>query len=68
MGKYPGTLHPRFNKKIRTDSIELIRNDNSFKFDNKNYIQTQGAAMRTKMVLPYSTLTLAYLKENVYET
>ena len=38
--KYQETLHPRFTKKIFTDGIKLILNNNSFQFDNINYIQT----------------------------
>ena len=34
--KYPETLHPRFNKKLITDGIELILNNNSFQFNNIN--------------------------------
>ena len=40
--KHPETLNPRFNKKIITDGIELIRNDKSFRFDNKNHITAMG--------------------------
>ena len=61
--KYLETLQPRFI----SDYIELILNNNSFQFNNVNYIQTLGTAMRTKMVLTYATLTLAYLEENLYE-
>ena len=65
--KYSETLHPRFNKKFITDGIELILSNNSFQFDNINSILTQGTAMGTKMATMYSTLTLAYLEENLYE-
>ena len=63
--KYPETLHLRFNKKLITDGIELIFNDNSFQFNNVNYIQTLETAMGTKIVPTYATLTLAYLEENL---
>ena len=36
--EYPEILHPRFNQKIITDSIELILNNNAFQFDKVNYI------------------------------
>ena len=61
--KYPGTLHLRFNKILVTDDIEQIMNNNSFKFDNKNYTQTLGTIIRTKMALTYATITLEYLEE-----
>ena len=39
----------------------------SFQFNNINYTQTLGTAMGTKMAPTYSTLTLAYLEENLGE-
>ena len=65
--KYLGSLHPRFNKKWITDGIALILNNNSFQFNDMNYIHTLETAMRTKMSPTYATLTLAYLEENLYE-
>ena len=48
--------------------IEIILSNNSFLFNNVNYLQTIGAAMRTKIAPTYaSLLTLAYLEENRYE-
>ena len=61
--KYPNTLHPSFNKKCIIEGIEVILNNNSFQFNNINYIQTLG----TKRVPTYATLTLEYLEENLYE-
>ena len=42
-------------------------NNNSFQFNNINYIQTLRTAMGTTMAPTYTTLTLAYLEENLYE-
>ena len=47
--------------------IEIILNNNSFQFNNVNYIQTLGTAMGTKMAPTYATLTQAYAEENLYE-
>ena len=58
--KSPDTLHPRFNNKLITNSIEQILNNNSFLFDKINYIQTRGTAKGTKMTSTYTTLTLVY--------
>ena len=49
--------YPQDLTKIITGGIELILNNNSFEFDNKNYMQTQRTAMRTKLVPKYATLT-----------
>ena len=38
--KFPETLHPRFNKRMITDGIELILNNKFFHFDSLNYIRT----------------------------
>ena len=65
--KYPETLYPKFNKKFIIDGIELLQNNNSFQFNNVNYIQIQRTAMGTKMAPTYATLTLAYLEENLYK-
>ena len=65
--KYPETLYPRFNKKITIDGIKLILNNNSFQFNDINYIQTLKTTIRTKIASTYATLTLVYLKEYLYE-
>ena len=35
------------SKKFITDGIELILNNNSFRYDHKNYIQSPGTSMGT---------------------
>ena len=64
--KHPDTLHNRFSEKFVTDSIEIILTNNSFQFDNRNYLQLLGTAMGTKMAPTYATLTLAFLEETLY--
>ena len=49
-----------------TDGIKLILNNNSFQFNNVNYIQALGTAMGTKITPKYGTLTGVYLEENQY--
>ena len=46
--KWAEPSHPRFNKKYIPDGIELILNNNSFKFDNKDYIQSHQTTTGTK--------------------
>ena len=62
--KHPDTFHPKFNKTFIIEGIAINLNNNSFQFNNNNYIQTLGTAMGTKMAPTYATLTLAYLEEN----
>ena len=56
-----------FNKRFIIKGTKIILNNNSFQFNNVNYIQTRGTAMGTKMAPTYVTLTLAYLEENLSE-
>lgn len=64
--RHPEILHPRFNEDFIIDSLDLILKNNSFQFNNNNYIQILGTAMGTKMAPAYATLTLAYLEETLY--
>ena len=65
--KHPELLPSRFNEQFIIDSIDIILNNNSFKFDDKNYLQTLGTAMGTKVAPIYATLTMAYLEETLYD-
>ena len=38
-----------------------------FHFDEKNFLQTKGTAMGTKMAPTYANLVLAYLEEIMYD-
>lgn len=67
INKHTETLHPRFTEEFIIESIDIILNNNSFQFNNNNYIQTLGTAMGTKMAPTYATLTLAYLEETLYD-
>ena len=48
-------------------SMEIILNNNSFQFNNINYIQTRGTAMGIKRAPNYATLTQEYYEENLHE-
>jgi hypothetical protein len=65
--EHPDILHNRFNEKFVLDSIEIILTNNTFQFDNRNYLQLLGTAMGTKMAPTYATLTLAFLEINLYQ-
>ena len=58
---------PDTQDNVIIEGTEIILNNNSFQFNNINYIQTLGTAMGTKMAPTYATLTLEYLEENLYE-
>ena len=63
---YPNELHQRFNCQFVIESIDLILNNNTFLFDNTNFIQVLGTAMCTKMAPMYATLTLVYMEKTLY--
>ena len=63
---HPETLHPRIPKDFIKESIKIVLENNSFCFDQKNYLQINGTAMGTKMAPTYANLTLAYLEEKLY--
>ena len=65
--KHPELLHPRFNGEFIVESLELILENNTFQFNDKDYLQILGTAMGAKMAPTYATLTLAYLEEKLYE-
>lgn len=68
LNTYPTTLHSRIPTKFIKDSLQLILENNHFCFGDKNYLQTHGTAMGTKMAPTYANLTLAYLEEGLYNT
>ena len=53
--------------KIKKRYIELIVNNNSLLFNNKNDTHTLITALGTKMAAIYTTITLPYLGDNLYE-
>ena len=64
---HPESLHPRFSKQFLIDVIELVLENNTFTFNNRNFRQIKGTAMGSKMSPNYSTLTLGYLEQKLYQ-
>ena len=65
--KFPNELHHRFNKSFVLESVDLILNNNTFQFNNTNFIQILGTAMGTKMAPVYANLTLGFLEKYLYQ-
>ena len=63
--KIPGNITLKIS--LITDVIELMVNNNTFQFDNKNCFETQGTAMETEMAPTYVPITQAHLEENLCE-
>ena len=67
MKKHRDKIDPRFSEDFVCDAIRIILENNTFRFDNKSYLQIKGTAMGTKMAPTYANLVLAYLEEMMYE-
>ena len=63
---HPGYLDSRFSKGFILESITLILKNNTFTFDNREYIQKIGTAMGTKMAPTLATLVLGFLELSLY--
>ena len=46
-------------------TLGLILKENSFEFKGENYLQTQGAAMGTKMAVAFANIFIAEIKTNL---
>jgi len=64
--KHADIKHPRFTNEFICDAVKLVLENNTFFFNDKLYIQTNGTAMGTKMAPTYANLVLAYLEEKLY--
>ena len=67
VSNFPFNLHHRFTEEFIIDAIDIILNNNTFQFDDKQYVQILGTAMGTKMAPTYATLILAFLENKLYE-
>ena len=64
--KYSDKIHPRFTNDFICDAVKIVLENNTFFFNDKLYLQTNGTAMGTKMAPTYANLVLAYLEEKLY--
>lgn len=67
LNKYNDTINQRFSHAFICDAILTVLENNTFFFNNKFYLQTNGTAMGTKMAPTYAILVLAFLEERLYE-
>jgi len=45
--------------------LSLILNENSFKFNGKDYLQTHGTAMRTKMAVAFANIFMTKIEREI---
>ena len=64
---YPGNLPRDFPKQLVTEGLSLVLENNTFIFDNQNYIQIRGTAMGTKVAPTYATMVMGYLETKLYQ-
>jgi ribosomal protein S27E len=67
LDKHPNLLHSRFNKGFIVNALQLILENNSFTFNEKQYQQVKGTAMGTNVAPTYATLVLGYLEVKLHE-
>ena len=67
INKYQESLDKRFNKQFILDATAFVLKNNTFTFNNTNYIQLIGTAMGTIFAPTYATLVLGYLEEKLYD-
>lgn len=68
INKHPSLLPDEYDISFILEAVELILNNNLFKFNNKHFSQKRGTAMGTQMAPTYATLTMGYLEEMLYKT
>ena len=51
---------------VRT-GLELILQENSFQFTGKNYLQTHGTAMGTKMAVAFANIFMGKVESQILE-
>ena len=52
----------KFQSELILEACDIVLSNNSFIFNNENFIQINCTAMGTKMAPTYATLTLGYLE------
>ena len=57
----------RIKNEFIIEGVKLILKNNTFTFENENYIQLKGTAMGTKFAPTYATLVLGYLEMKLYD-
>ncbi|XP_060085696.1 uncharacterized protein LOC132565106 [Ylistrum balloti] len=54
------------SKEFVREAVEIVLQENTFQFNDKNYQQIQGTAMGTKMAPTYATLVMGILEVQFY--
>lgn len=57
--------HYQSNLYLSLINFSLILTENSFKFNNKHYLQTHGTAMVTKMAVAFSVIFMAHIEKQL---
>ena len=65
--KFPDTVDKRFSKEFILEASNFVLKNNTFEFNNENYIQLLGSAMGTIFAPTYATLVMAYLETILYD-
>lgn len=66
LDKHPDQIDSRFSKEFILAGLKLVLENNTFLFDDENYLQIKGTAMGTKVAPTYASLVMGYLEEKLY--
>ena len=56
---------PPIATKFLREMLSLILKENSFQFNGKNYLQTHGTAMGTKMAVAFANIFMASIEKEI---
>ena len=65
--KHPSSLLTGYNVEFIKEAVQLILENNTFQFDDQNYLQVSGTAMGTQMAPTYATLTVGYVEQLLHD-
>ena len=65
--KYLDIIPRNITKAFILEGMLLVVGNNTFTFDNQNYLQIRGTGMGTKMEPTYATLVMGFLEIKLYE-
>ena len=67
LGKYPESIHSRFNKSFILEALKLVLKNNHFVFNEEFFHQVVGTVMGTAVAPTYAALVMGYLEIQFYE-